>query len=188
MYSNLLGCDGERVYYDGCPIITENENILVQGSQFSLNIVETITATVEINNIRSYQRSKMSRAAQAAEFIQRNIIDVDFIIGKIDDWDMLAKLSHPISVKYYKSEEEIQLGPACWLWDYLRRSGSNGFFLPLSGGLDSCSVCLIVYSMCDLVFKAISSKNVSVIKDIRRICADEEFKPRDPQEICLYVF
>ena len=27
-------------------------------------------------------------------------------------------------------------GPACWLWDYLRRSGMGGFFLPLSGGAD----------------------------------------------------
>jgi hypothetical protein len=26
------------------------------------------------------------------------------------------------------------LGPACWLWDYLRRSGQGGYFLPLSGG------------------------------------------------------
>ena len=36
-------------------------------------------------------------------------------------------------------EEEISLGPACWLWDYLRRSGSTGYFLPLSGGMDSSS-------------------------------------------------
>ena len=30
MYSNLFGCDGERVYYDGCCIIALNGEILSQ--------------------------------------------------------------------------------------------------------------------------------------------------------------
>lgn len=30
--------------------------------------------------------------------------------------------------------EEIEMAPALWMWDYLRRSGARGFFLPLSGG------------------------------------------------------
>ena len=30
MYSNLFGCDGERVYYDGCCIIAMNGEILSQ--------------------------------------------------------------------------------------------------------------------------------------------------------------
>ena len=38
-------------------------------------------------------------------------------------------------------EQEISLGPACWMWDYLRRSGMAGFFLPLSGG-ESIEGCL----------------------------------------------
>lgn len=46
------------------------------------------------------------------------------------------------------------LGPACWLWDYLRRSKMAGFFLPLSGGIDSSSTACIVGSMCFLVAKA----------------------------------
>ena len=45
-------------------------------------------------------------------------------------------------------------GPACWLWDYLRRSGASGFLLPLSGGADSSAVAAIVASMCRLVFDA----------------------------------
>lgn len=47
------------------------------------------------------------------------------------------------------------LGPACWLWDYLRRSGQGGFFLPLSGGIDSSSTACIVASMCHLLVDAI---------------------------------
>jgi len=38
-----------------------------------------------------------------------------------------------------------------FLWDYLRKSKAGGFFLALSGGLDSCSVALTVYNMCVIV-------------------------------------
>jgi len=48
----------------------------------------------------------------------------------------------------------IRLGPACWLWDYLRRSRTQGYFLPLSGGIDSCATAVIVSSMCRLVAAA----------------------------------
>ena len=49
------------------------------------------------------------------------------------------------------AEEEIEMAPACWMWDYLRRSGLGGFFIPLSGGIDSSSTACIVYSMCVMV-------------------------------------
>jgi len=45
-------------------------------------------------------------------------------------------------------------GPACWLWDYLRRSGTSGYFVPLSGGIDSCATATIVFNMCRLVCQA----------------------------------
>lgn len=49
------------------------------------------------------------------------------------------------------------LGPAVWLWDYLRRSGQGGFFLPLSGGIDSSSTACIVYSMCRLICREVKN-------------------------------
>lgn len=40
------------------------------------------------------------------------------------------------------------------MWDYLRRSRTQGYFVPLSGGIDSCSTAVITYSMCVQVAKA----------------------------------
>ena len=48
----------------------------------------------------------------------------------------------------------LHVGPAAWLWDYLRRSNMSGFFLPLSGGIDSSSTACLVGSMCDMVLHA----------------------------------
>ena len=33
MYANQIGCDGGRLYYDGCAMISVNGNIVAQGSQ-----------------------------------------------------------------------------------------------------------------------------------------------------------
>lgn len=53
-------------------------------------------------------------------------------------------------------------GPACWLWDYLRRSSTSGYFVPLSGGIDSCATATIVFSMCRLVCKAAEEGSASL--------------------------
>lgn len=44
-YSNQQGCDGDRLYYDGCAMVLVNGEVVAQGSQFSLNDVEVVTAT-----------------------------------------------------------------------------------------------------------------------------------------------
>lgn len=44
------------------------------------------------------------------------------------------------------------MGPPMWMWDYLRRSGARGFFLPLSGGADSAAVAAMVANMSRMVF------------------------------------
>lgn len=133
MYSNLRGCDAERVYYDGCCMIIVNGQVVAQGSQFSLKDVEVITATVDLDEVRAY-RSSSPTYCLAAETLTPSYprIKVDFGITKEDDFTV--PISTPIKFFYHSAEEEISLGPACWLWDYLRRSGQAGFLLPLSGG------------------------------------------------------
>ena len=69
---------------------------------------------------------------------------------------------------YLTPEEEIARGPACWLWDYLRRSGAGGFLLPLSGGADSSSVAAIVGCMCQMVCEAIAAGDAAALADAVR--------------------
>lgn len=38
MYSNQKGCDGDRTYYDGCPMIIVNGKLASQGTQFGLQV------------------------------------------------------------------------------------------------------------------------------------------------------
>ena len=77
---------------------------------------------------------------------------------------------------------------AAWLWDYLRRSGQGGFFLPLSGGVDSSSSAVIVSSMCRMIVKAVQNGDSNITDDVRRIVSDPGYIPSDPRELCNRLF
>ncbi|KAI9829254.1 MAG: hypothetical protein M1819_006434 [Sarea resinae] len=192
IYANQQGCDGDRLYYDGCSMIIANGKIVGQGSQFSLNDVEVITASIDLEDVRSYREQK-SRAMQARDQPKYERIEVNMSLSSEGDMiDLQLQPTMPKEVVYHLPEEEIAYGPACYLWDYLRRAKQAGFFLPLSGGIDSCATALIVHSLTRLVFEAIQSgKNPQVLVDLHRISGEEEgstWRPKTPQEICNRIF
>lgn len=194
LYSNQLGCDGDRLYYDGCAMIFVNGDLVAMGSQFSLNEVEVITATIDLAEVRA-ARFAPSRNQQAVQAGRKHYerINVDFSLSR-GDADVVVTPSR--ETRIHKPEEEIALGPACWLWDYLRRSGAAGYFVPLSGGIDSCATATIVFSMCRLVIAAIEDGNEKVIEDVRRIAAWSEgaselgkgSMPKTPEQLCNKLF
>ena len=53
IYLNQQGADGGREYYDGSVMIMVNDQLIVQGSHFSLKDVEVITATVDLDRVTS---------------------------------------------------------------------------------------------------------------------------------------
>lgn len=189
LYSNQQGCDGDRLYYDGCALIVVNGNIVAQGSQFSLNDVEVVTATVDLQDVRSFRYAPSRRnQVDSAPRYERLHLDMQ-LASPGDQVEARFKPSTALDARYHKPEEEIGLGPACWLWDYLRRSRQAGFFVPLSGGIDSCSTATIVFSMCREVFKAAQQDNKQVIADMCRICGEEDdWRPDRPQDICRRLF
>ena len=66
LYANQRGCDGSRLYYDGSAMIVCNGVVLAQASQFGLDEVEVIAATVDLEDVRSYRAAIPSFGIQAA--------------------------------------------------------------------------------------------------------------------------
>lgn len=184
LFANQKGCDGDRLYYDGCAMIAVNGHIVAQGSQFSLDDVEVLTTTQDLEDVRAYRADKTSGKLTANEVYPR--VRVNFTLSLADDVDMPSV--QPIQIRFHTPEEEISLGPACWLWDYLRRSSQAGFFLPLSGGIDSSATACVVYSMCRQVCFAVSHGNEQVLADARRMVSDHGYVPKDPRDFCWRVF
>ncbi|KAK0766879.1 hypothetical protein N5P37_000608 [Trichoderma harzianum] len=179
-------CDGDRLLYDGCSMIMVNGEIVAQGAQFSLVDVEVVVATVDLEEVRSY-RFAPSRGFQATQAPVYERIEVDFRLTH-DTLRILEIPTPPRPARYHLPEEEIALGPACWLWDYLRRSKTAGYLVPLSGGIDSCATATIVYSMCRLVVQAVKDGNEDVIADVKRLAAYSDKLPDTPEEFCNQIF
>ena len=188
MFNNLRGGDGERVYFNGCSCISLNGKIVARTAQYDVEEVEIATAILDLEDIRAYRNSRRSRnlRAAAAETKRYPRIKVQFALS--ESGHQFLPSSAPFTWKYHSPEEEILLGPACWLWDYLRRSGQGGYFLPLSGGADSASTAIIVYSMCNIVVESVRKGSRKTLEDVRRVIGDEAYKPTDPRELCSRIF
>ncbi|XP_073073399.1 glutamine-dependent NAD(+) synthetase isoform X1 [Manis javanica] len=182
LLANQKGCDGDRLYYDGCAMIAMNGSVFAQGSQFSLDDVEVLTATLDLEDVRSYRAEISSRNLAASRASPYPRVKVDFALSCRED--LLEPLSEPIEWKYHSPGEEISLGPACWLWDFLRRSQQAGFFLPLSGGVDSAATACLVYSMCHQVCEAVKNGNQQVLADVQTIVNQTSYTPQDPRDLC----
>ena len=186
VYANQVGCDGDRLYFDGSAMVIVNGTVRAQTPQFSLKEVDLAVAAVDLDEVASLRGASASRGVQAAETEPFPVVEVDF--------DLCAPEGARVAVTpareptYLSPAEEIANGPASWLWDYLRRSGMGGFFLPLSGGLDSGATAAIVAHMCKLVFDEIEADNSATLRDLRRVVGDEFFRPQSPKEIAGRIF
>ncbi|KAF8380004.1 hypothetical protein HHK36_027473 [Tetracentron sinense] len=187
MYSNHQGCDGGRLYYDGCCCIVVNGDVVAQGSQFSLKDVEVLVAQVDLDAVASLRGSISSFQEQAS--CKAKVSSVSAPYKLCQSFNLQISLSNPLEIRYHSPEEEIAFGPGCWLWDYLRRSGASGFLLPLSGGADSSSVAAIVGCMCQLVVREIAKGDEQVKADAIRIghYTDGKF-PTDSKEFAKRIF
>ncbi|KAF1814310.1 putative glutamine dependent NAD+ synthetase [Eremomyces bilateralis CBS 781.70] len=189
LYANQRGCDGDRLYYDGCAMIFINGDVVAQASQFSLKDVEVITATVELEDVRA-NRATISRAMQAATSTRKyHRIETPFELSSEQaDLDVSLGPSPAIEPRFHAPEEEIAYVGGCYLWDYLRRCGAAGYLCPLSGGIDSASTSTMVYGMCSLVMDAIRAGEEQVIADVKRVARYSDKLPETPQELCNQLF
>lgn len=193
LYSNQIGCDGGRLYYDGSSVIALNGSFLRQGSQFTISTeVEVLTATIDTDDVHCYRKGKNSRMVQAADHKSRVLLSrfrpsKPFKLSGSDRVPGQELPTVPLpDILHVSPEEEIARGPACWLWDYLRRSGMNGYFLPLSGGADSSSSAAIVGSMCQMLVESVGRENCEerLLEDIRRVTrTDSTYVPTDAREL-----
>lgn len=190
LYANQRGCDGGRLYYDGCAMIVCNGKVLAQAKQFDVEEVQTIVATVDLDDVRSYRASIPSFGIQAAKArLSSKSVLCDIKVGIRHGSKLLP--TEEIQLKIHSPEEECCLGPSCWLWDFLRRSGAAGYFLPLSGGADSSSVAMIVGAMTIMVTEAAQKDHSGyVAAECRKVCRKEDdplWVPATPEEFAQCI-
>ncbi|CAL8069839.1 unnamed protein product [Calicophoron daubneyi] len=203
-YTNLRGCDSERVCYDGGAMAAVSGEIVCLMKQFGMEEVEVRTVTVDLNALRSKRITNKSFGrvwAAAAAVTDAGsstsgypVVEIDFLACHKADWPDSSSggvPSQPLTnFTILKPEEEISQGPALWLWDMLRRSKSGGCFLCLSGGLDSASVACLVLSMCRQICDAIAKGSEEILKACCELLGDskENVKTLTPRNLCSRIF
>jgi len=76
LYSNQRGCDGGRLYYDGCACVAANGELVAQGAQFGLREVEVVAATVDLDAVVARRQGASSQRGQAAATAAPEYVEV----------------------------------------------------------------------------------------------------------------
>ncbi len=148
IYSNLIGNEAGRAIYDGGAMIASGGHMLATGPRFFFDDWHVTTAVINVSQTRQMQ-------TQTGSFVP----DLDELPGeKVRvpfKWrDVEPELDRTEVAAWEKSdhikEEEFTRAEALALFDYLRKSRSNGFVVSLSGGADSSATAVLVRLMCEL--------------------------------------
>jgi NAD+ synthase (glutamine-hydrolysing) len=169
LYANLLGNEAGRAIYDGGAIIASGGSLLALGPRFSFKDWCVTTAVVNVDATRMARSRQGSfvpsfdqnpSRAVSAHFEYLRQPPIDNIIQQ-DAWEYS---------KFIK-EEEFTRALSIALFDYLRKSWSQGFVVSLSGGADSAAVSTLCALLVHLAIKDIGldgfMRKLSYIKAIQ---------------------
>ncbi|XP_037772533.1 glutamine-dependent NAD(+) synthetase-like [Penaeus monodon] len=186
LYANQRGCDGGPGYYPGEAYIALNGAVVGRAAPYSLREVEVVVAKVDLESVRRQKALIRSRCAHAARSEVYPRVQADFWLCSDADegGPSIPPFPTPLAITPPPPEEQALSGPACWLWDFLRRSGRRGLLLPLEADIDSSLTAAIVVRMCRLVVKAVASGDEKVLSDIRRIVGQEDYVPNENRDLC----
>ena len=138
VYANLLGNEAGRAIYDGDAMIASCGKLLANGPRFSFADYQVTTAVVDIDATRM-TRARSSSFQPDVNTGTQGCVSVDFAFAADVDEGQTGKPSAWEGSEHVKKEEftrAITLG----LYDYMRKSRSQGFVVSLSGGADSSAV------------------------------------------------
>jgi NAD+ synthase (glutamine-hydrolysing) len=148
VYANHLGTDAGRMIFDGGSMIADGGDLVAIGPRFSFQdqVVTAATVDVQANQMRqartgSFQPELEGEGEGRLEVAMRYP-------------DLEPAPRKPVPAAWEGStdlqEEEFTRALSLALFDYMRKSRSNGFVISLSGGADSCGLTCLVSTMCEL--------------------------------------
>lgn len=143
VYANLLGNEAGRVIYDGAAMVASSGQMVTEGPRLSFADFAVTTACVDIDKTRM-SRARLASFRPEADENGLTFIHESFTFPEIEP----RANEHDIpswELGQHIKEEEFARTVALGLFDYLRKSRSNGFIVSLSGGADSSAVATLVW-------------------------------------------
>jgi NAD+ synthase (glutamine-hydrolysing) len=173
IYANLLGNEAGRAIYDGGALIASGGELLAAGERLTFEDYQITTAVIDVNINRMAQIQNRAPVDLISE--DDNCISADFQFPEISFQKPTPKLiswENSASIK----EEEFTRALALGLYDYMRKSRSNGFVVSLSGGADSAAVACLVRLMIEIGIESVGLESflaklshISALKSLNTI-------------------
>jgi NAD+ synthase (glutamine-hydrolysing) len=145
LYANLLGNEAGRIIYDGGTMIASGGEMYASGPRFSYRDVVVTSAQIDVDRTRM-ERSELASWEPDASAAERDVVEVDWSIPQRSP---SARDAEPAAweTRDALKEEEFTRAVCLGLFDYLRKSHSDGFIISLSGGADSSATAVLVAQM-----------------------------------------
>ncbi len=148
VYANLLGNEAGRVIYDGQLIVAERGGIVAESRRFGFAEWHVLDRVVDAAAGRIAAARNVNHRPELPAAADGGLVWVAF------EWtravpvvaDGVKECGAVCEVKEEAFTEAVALG----LFDYLRKSGSRGFVVSLSGGADSAAVACLVRLMYEM--------------------------------------
>lgn len=154
VYSNLLGNEAGRIIYSGDTIIAADGKIIAEGKRLSFKDVIVTTAVVDINYTRTKQIQNIGHHPNLFENKDSVVVHMFYsesIVAKTSKDNKICQTNPGKNNEFDKVKEiEFSRAVALGLFDYMRKSKSQGFVVSLSGGADSSACCVLIRIMCEL--------------------------------------
>lgn len=178
IFVNLLGNEAGRAIYDGDVQIAQAGEFVALGKRFSYHNHVLTSAVVDIEHTRMMQSRTCSYKPEITGKEDPRCVRVEFVFP-----DRVPEAQPAVQLEAWESgirvkEEEFSRVIPLGLFDYARKSISNGFMLSLSGGADStavaCQVKLMVdFGVADLGLTGFKAK-LAHIKGIEKCNSNRE--------------
>lgn len=161
-YANLLGNEAGRSIYDGGTLIATNGRMLARGPRFSFVDWLLTMAVIDLDSTRRTKAESFPTASPRAIEPDRGLVSVEFEYPAVEEPAGSGAVrtgtqsgsihtpppGHPEwETGPYQKHEEFTRSVALALFDYLRKSRSQGFVVSISGGVDSSAVAVLVHLM-----------------------------------------
>jgi len=155
VYANLLGNEAGRLIFDGDLMIASGGKLISSSNRLKLNDVDLIVASVDISQNRTTQ---IQTGSYRPNLDSSNVLHSHLLNFKNSIDEDLTPLGTSGGLRPgAPKEEEFEYAITLGLFDYMRKSHSNGFVVSLSGGADSSVVSSIVRLTHERVLKEIGN-------------------------------
>ncbi|MCK5522688.1 MAG: NAD(+) synthase [Thiomargarita sp.] len=151
IYTNLLGNESGRTIYDGDIMIATRGELLANSKRFSFADYQLVSALIDVDltSLSQARTSDWVPKLESGISIPFNYPQTFPCKNKVtaQSWKHCQNFwEHSLTIK----EEEFTRAVSLGLFDYLRKSHSQGFVLSLSGGADSSAIACLIRLMVEL--------------------------------------